>query len=292
MLNEEILPKDEMEQVSSSGMYQTFHVSNDSVKASQENSYVPPPKKGVSIFKLQFALCDCHDLIIIFIAVLASLALGTNAMIFEYLLGKSINHLTEVNMDIIKQDSINYLILAGVSVIVGYLYFSFWYLNGKRLTQKYRCEYFKLIAKQEQHWYDRTNPFELSARIEAETKDIEAALGLKMGFAVMAIGAFISGLTICLLTSPKITGVVCGVCPILGISIFKLSRMSEQFNGLTEAEYESAGAIAEEAIYHIKTVFAYNNQNYIYGKYKEKMKNSFKTVIRKAVLVASVYGRC
>ena len=292
MLNEEILPKDEMERVSSSGMYQTFHVSNDSVKASQENSYVPPPKKGVSIFKLQFALCDCHDLIIIFIAVIASLALGTNAMIFEYLLGKSINHLTEVNMEIIKQDSINYLILAGVSIIVGYLYFSFWYLNGKRLTQKYRCEYFKLIAKQEQHWYDRTNPFELSARIEAETKDIEAALGLKMGFAVMAIGAFISGLTICLLTSPKITGVVCGVCPILGISIFKLSRMSEQFNGLTEAEYESAGAIAEESIYHIKTVFAYNNQNYIYGKYKEKMKNSFKTVIRKAVLVASVYGLC
>ena len=292
MLNEEILPKEEMAQTSSSEVYQALHVTNNSNNNMTSQTYVAPIRKGVSIFKLQFALCDCHDLIIIFIAVLASLALGTNAMIFEYLLGKSINHLADVSMEIIKQDSINYLILAGVSIIVGYLYFSFWYLNGKRLTQKYRCEYFKLIAKQEQSWYDSTNPFELSARIESETKDIEAALGLKMGFSVMAIGAFISGLTICLLTNPKITGVVSVVCPILAISIYKLSRMSEQFNGLTEAEYASAGAIAEEAIYHIKTVFAYNNQNFIYRKYKEKMKSSFRTVIQKALLVASVYGLC
>ena len=152
MLNEEILPKEEMAQTSSSEVYQALHVTNNSNNNMTSQTYVAPIRKGVSIFKLQFALCDCHDLIIIFIAVLASLALGTNAMIFEYLLGKSINHLADVKMEIIKQDSINYLILAGVSIIVGYLYFSFWYLNGKRLTQKYRCEYFKLIAKQEQSW--------------------------------------------------------------------------------------------------------------------------------------------
>ena len=302
MLNEEILPK-ENEQISSSQLYQTFHIENATNKQKgssslieekddSQSTYIPPKQKSVSIFKLQFALCDCHDIIIIFIAVIASLALGTNAMIFEYLLGKSINHLTTPDMTTLKQDSLNYLLLAGVSIIVGYLYFSFWYLNGKRLTQKYRCEYFKLISKQEQEWYDHHNPFELSARIEAETKEIEAALGLKMGFAVMAVGAFISGLTICIMTSPKITGVVSVVCPILAISIYKLSKMSEQFNGLTEREYESAGAIAEEAIYNIKTVFAYNNQKFVYDKYREKMKSSFQTVIKKALMVAFVYGLC
>ena len=103
MLNEEILPKEEMAQTSSSEVYQALHVTNNSNNNMTSQSYVAPIREGVSIFKLQVALCDCHDVIVIFIAVLASLALGTNAMIFEYLLGKSINHLADVKMEIIKQ---------------------------------------------------------------------------------------------------------------------------------------------------------------------------------------------
>lgn len=58
------------------------------------NNSIKGNEKSVSIFKLQFALCDCSDVCTILIGILASLALGTNAMIFELLLGNSINNLS------------------------------------------------------------------------------------------------------------------------------------------------------------------------------------------------------
>ena len=94
---------------SSYGIFQSLQVSNnnksgkvnsltedemDKKEQQKLNNSIKGNEKSVSIFKLQFALCDCSDVCTILIGILASLALGTNAMIFELLLGNSINNLS------------------------------------------------------------------------------------------------------------------------------------------------------------------------------------------------------
>ena len=108
---EPILPKDNtnMKGRSSYGMFQSLQVSNnnksgkvnsltedemDKKEQQKLNNSIKGNEKSVSIFKLQFALRDCSDVCTIIIGILASLALGTNAMIFELLLGNSINNLS------------------------------------------------------------------------------------------------------------------------------------------------------------------------------------------------------
>lgn len=299
-LTEPILPEGESTD-NSIHQFETFEITRDSIGKNKKPRKIKYSQKiSVSVFKLQFALCDSKDILMICIGIIASMLISANSVLFEFLLGNSINHLSssiakstpEELKHIIWTDCKYYLILASGSLLAGYLYFTLWYLNGKRLSKKYRLEYFKLIGQQEQEWFDKHNPFELTTRIESETKNIEAALGLKIGFSIGTITMFFAGFGLCIYVNWKMTLLVSAICPILGFTIYKLAVKSAEFTEMTESEYGKAGAIAEESIYNIKTVYSFNNQKHEYDRYKEKMKSSFKIMVKKALIIASVYGVC
>lgn len=298
-LSEPILPETESSD-NSFHQIETLEITRNSIKTKKPKKIKYSQKVSVSVFKLQFALCDSKDIIMIIIGIIASILISANSILFEFLLGNSINHLSsslgkltsEELKEIIWTDCKYYLILASGSLIAGYLYFTLWYLNGKRLSTKYRLEYFKLIGQQEQEWFDKHNPFELTTRIESETKNIEAALGLKIGFSIGTITMFFAGFGLCIYINWKMTLLVSAICPVLGFTIYKLAVKSAEFTELTESEYGKAGAIAEESIYNIKTVYSFNNQKLEYDRYREKMKNSFKVMLKKALIIAAVYGVC
>jgi ATP-binding cassette subfamily B (MDR/TAP) protein 1 len=53
-------------------------------------------------------------------------------------------------------------------------------MSGERQSLRYRKIYYKLLLRQEVHWYDMTNPNELATRVTTEITAIQGAIGEKI----------------------------------------------------------------------------------------------------------------
>jgi len=138
--------------------------------------------KTINIFKLQFAISNKFDILITILAYICSILLGCSYNIFELMIGKSINHLIPlIPMDkdyimIIERDFLTYILLFFITFIVSMLHCFLWYYNGKRLSVKYKKEYLRMILMQDISWFESQNVFELSSKLESQTKSFEAAV--------------------------------------------------------------------------------------------------------------------
>ena len=141
----------------------------------------PEEKKRVSYFKLQYHFADKKDIVIIAFACFGSLVAGAAMPLMALLLGSAINVVgPESNIDSIDSQITSLLttfILVGFAIFIGsFMMVFFWNLSGKRLINKISTEYFRVILRQEQGWFDRANAFEFATKVQMQTKTIESGV--------------------------------------------------------------------------------------------------------------------
>ena len=119
--------------------------------------------------------------------------------------------------------------------------------------------YFQYIMRQEQAWFDSNNSYAFSTKVHAQLKQVEGGVGDKFGMILMGLAQFVAGMVIAFTTSWKLTILLFGCLPLIGITAFCMTRSMK--DGMTQARkaYEKAGGIAEEVLYNIKTVASFSN---------------------------------
>lgn len=142
-------------------------------------------EKKVSYFQLQYRFADKVDYALIIFASIGSLVSGASMPIISLLLGSAINNF---GPDVDKTDlsskvttlAINY-ILCGIAILLGSFMMSFfWSIVSKRLIQKINVEYFKVLLKQEQGFFDKGQKNEhFVTKINQEIKLIENGVKFK-----------------------------------------------------------------------------------------------------------------
>jgi len=220
-------------------------------------------KKKVSFLKLMKSQSTKIDLIFFIFAIIGSLIAGCAMPFTSLLLGDVIDGFDgsipkEKVPSIIHKSIINFLI-AGILIFIGSLIMViFWNIIGKRLSNQIKIDYFRTIMKQDQIYFDETNTFELSTKIQNQTKIIESGIGTKVGITLSTIAQFIASFIIGFFTSWKLSLVVTAMLPFLGIGGFFMANAMKQ--GTEEMRtYEKAGGMAEEILYNIKTVASFAN---------------------------------
>jgi len=132
----------------------------------------------VGFFKLQYTFCDKADIVLMGLAFLGSIAAGASMPLVSLLLGKVINQfdgtiaLSEVPK--LTQGIILNFIYAGLGVFSGSLMMIFfWTIIGKRISNKICKEYFRVIMKQKQAWFDKYDTFQINTRVFNNMQVIE-----------------------------------------------------------------------------------------------------------------------
>jgi ATP-binding cassette subfamily B (MDR/TAP) protein 1 len=141
--------------------------------------------KRVSYFQLQYRFADKLDYFLIIIATIGSLAAGASMPLISLLLGTAINNFGP-NVDKSELSSkvtvlaINY-ILCGIGILLGSFMMSFfWSIVAKRLIYKMNVEYFQVLLRQEQGYFDQGQKNEhFVTKINQEIKIIENGVNLK-----------------------------------------------------------------------------------------------------------------
>ncbi len=146
-------------------------------KENLEDSDLPKYPR-VSFFKLQLTFANKTDIALICLAFLGSIIAGASMPLISLLLGKAINQFDgtiEISqVPSLAQGVILNFIYAGLGVFVGsFMMILFWTIVGRRLSNKINKEYFRVIMKQKQAWFDKYDTFQINTRVFNNMQVIE-----------------------------------------------------------------------------------------------------------------------
>ena len=167
-----------------------------------------------------------------------------------------------------------YLIVGAIMFVCNFFMMFFWAYSSLRQMHWMKINYFYLILRQEQGWFDENNAFEFATKVQAQLEQIEMGVGDRFGQIILMVSELVSGFIIGFISSWKLTLVLLCCAPIIIGSFLLMIFCMEGLMVLSRKTYEKAGGIAEELLYNIKTVTSFVNFDYEmnrFGKLVDKV---------------------
>ncbi|XP_023256533.1 multidrug resistance protein 1 [Seriola lalandi dorsalis] len=179
--------------------------------------------------------------------------------------------------------AIYYSIMGAVVLVAAYLQVSFWTLAAGRQVKRIRKLFFHRIMQQDIGWFDVNETGELNTRLTDDVYKIQEGIGDKAGMLVQAYTTFIASFVIGFIKGWKLTLVILAVSPALGISAALFSKVLTSFTSKEQTAYAKAGAVAEEVLSAIRTVFAFSGQDREIKRYHKNLEDAKRMGIKKAL---------
>ena len=244
-------------------------------------------KQSVSLCRIYCHLFEPLDWLFVILAIIGSIGAGISMPLMSYLTSDVYSDVGNTSenrdtaqdvaiMEEIVRETMNdqikkQLIYGAVSFVCYFFSVCFWSLIGNRSTYNLKRRYFTTILSQEQGWFDANNAFEFATKVQAQLDQIENGIGDKIGVIITTISQCIIGFVFAFIASWKLTLVM--LCVLPAILFFSLFLMVALRKGLILARktWETAGGIAEEMLYNIKTVASFANFEYELKRFNEKV---------------------
>uniref|UniRef100_A0A8C7DKM6 ATP-binding cassette, sub-family B (MDR/TAP), member 4 n=1 Tax=Oncorhynchus kisutch TaxID=8019 RepID=A0A8C7DKM6_ONCKI len=179
--------------------------------------------------------------------------------------------------------AIYYSIMGAVVLVAAYMQVAFWTLAAGRQVKRLRKLFFHCIMQQEIGWFDVNETGELNTRLTDDIYKINEGIGDKVGMLIQSFTTFIASFIIGFSKGWKLTLVILAVSPVLGFSAFIFSKVLTSFTSLEQSAYAKAGAVAEEVISSVRTVFAFGGQQKEITRYEKNLEDAKNMGIRKAI---------
>ena len=234
--------------------------------------------KDVSVFRLYFHLSENFEIFLMIMGFIGSVATGASNPLMAYLTGSTTSDASESSEDRLNtmteeekriffaefKKTMNkkvreFMIYGAASFVAAFMSNFFWEYASLRQMHHLKEKYFARILMQEQGWFDQNNAFEFATKVQVQLEQIELGVGEKFGTLVECASTFVTGLIIAFFASWKLTLVILCVSPFLaGCIIYMVISMRKSLF-LSRKAYETAGGVAEEVLYNIKTVVSFGN---------------------------------
>uniref|UniRef100_A0A8C8FDU0 ATP-binding cassette, sub-family B (MDR/TAP), member 4 n=1 Tax=Oncorhynchus tshawytscha TaxID=74940 RepID=A0A8C8FDU0_ONCTS len=179
--------------------------------------------------------------------------------------------------------AIYYSIMGAVVLVAAYMQVAFWTLAAGRQVKRLRKLFFHCIMQQEIGWFDVNETGELNTRLTDDIYKINEGIGDKVGMLIQSFTTFVASFIIGFSKGWKLTLVILAVSPVLGFSAFIFSKVLTSFTSLEQSAYAKAGAVAEEVISSVRTVFAFGGQQKEITRYEKNLEDAKNMGIRKAI---------
>nr|QUF59434.1 ATP-binding cassette transporter Abcb1-1 [Brachionus angularis] len=189
------------------------------------------------------------------------------------------------------KDQVIYLIILGIATMVlSYFQVAFWLMPAEKQANAIRKALFSSIMKQDIGWFDVYKSGELTNRLTDDVNKIKDSFGDKFGNAIQNFSTFLGGIIIGFIKGWKLTLVILSLSPLLFISAALLTKIAEVLTSNELKSYARAGAVAEEVLTAIRTVFAFNGAKKEKQRYESKLDDAKKYGIKKSVINGAMMG--
>jgi ATP-binding cassette subfamily B (MDR/TAP) protein 1 len=148
---------------------------------------------SVPFFKLLGHFLTIVDKWIVVLGFIGSFAVGISLPLFSLFFGESISKLNFIGSSQEFVDIFFSLLLkfiyVGISMLVGgILMYFLWTYNGRVIAKRLKNQYFTLLLRQEQGFFDRENPYEFFFKLQNQVKTIENGVKILLIFNIFRWG--------------------------------------------------------------------------------------------------------
>jgi ATP-binding cassette subfamily B protein len=232
---------------------------------------------------------------------LALLAL-TIAAVSTLTLPVAIRYLIDLDAASTASDINSYFVfLMGIAVILALAtamryYYVTWL--GERVVADIRVDVFNRMVVLGPTFYETTKTGEVLSRLTSDTTVLQSVIGSGASVALRNAFILVGGLTMLIVTSPKLTGFMVGVIIAVLLPMILFGRRVRRLSRLSQDRVADSSAIAGEVINAMQIVQAFVREAWEAARFRRAVEDSFTTALRRiraramltAVIILFVFG--
>ncbi|XP_077454038.1 ATP-dependent translocase ABCB1-like [Stigmatopora argus] len=249
-----------------------------------------------------FRFADSKDIVLIFFGTLMSMVHGVVMPLMLVVFGAMSDSLVSNAASSFRNNShpnvtfanstlqaemtsfaIYYSILGAIVLVAAYMQVAFFTLSAGRQVKRIRKCFFHGIMRQDIGWFDVNETGELNTRLTDDVYKIHEGIGDKVAMLIQSFATFFTSVVIGLIKGWKLTLVILAVSPLLGVMAAIFSKVLASFTSREQSAYAKAGAVAEEVLSSIRTVFAFSGQQKEIERYHKNLEDAKNVGIKKAI---------
>lgn len=169
-------------------------------------------------------------------------------------------------------------IVLGVATATRY-YFVTWI--GERLVADIRNAVYQHVLKLSPIFFETTRTGEVLSRLTTDTTLIQSVIGSSMSIALRNAFTFVGGLIMLFITSPKLTGMILLVIPLVLIPIIVFGRRVRTLSRASQDTVANTSSLAQEVLNAMQTVQAYTAEWFEAKRYEVAVEDAFTTALRR-----------
>ncbi|WP_159713977.1 ABC transporter transmembrane domain-containing protein [Geminicoccus flavidas] len=169
---------------------------------------------------------------------------------------------------------------------------------GERLVADLRKDVFARVIRLSPAFFERTRTGEVISRITTDTAVIQTLIGASVTQALRNLLLLVGGLAILLVTSPRLTGFVLLVVPLVVMPIVLIGRRVRVLSRALQDQVAELGVRVEETLNGVRTVQGFGQEGREAERFAAGAEATFATAVRYArarstlgaVVIALVFG--
>jgi ABC transporter fused permease/ATP-binding protein len=176
--------------------------------------------------------------------------------------------------------------LGGIAAAIRSFLFT---VAGERVVASLRKQLYAAVIAQEVAFFDERRTGELTNRLSSDTTVVQNAVTVNVSMALRFLLTGLGALAIMAWTSPKLTGVMLAVVPIVVVGARYYGRFLRSISRDFQDALARSTEVAEETIAGIRTVRAFARERAEQGRYAVAINESF-ALARRRAKVGAVFG--
>ena len=164
-------------------------------------------------------------------------------------------------------------------------YFVSWL--GERVVADMRCKVQAHLLALDPRFFEENRPSEIASRLTSDTAIIEQVVGTSVSLALRNIVIAIGGFGYLLMLSPKLTGMMLLVIPLVLLPIIIMGRRVRLLSRTSQDRIADVGAMVAEVLGALRIVQAFTQEVREALRFSQAAENAFATA-RKRILMRAI----
>ncbi len=193
------------------------------------------------------------------------------------------------------------VVLGGVVLLLAAASYARFFLIswvGERVVADLRSALFNHVVGLSATFFESRRTGELISRIGTDTTLVQTVVGSSVSIALRNALMFAGGLVMLLVTSPKLSGLVLLVIPLVVLPIVLLGRRVRRLSRASQDRVADVGAYVEETLNGIRVVQAFGHEAVDRRRFAARVEDAFTTAVFRvrsraaltAIVIAFVFG--
>ncbi|MCZ6765066.1 MAG: ABC transporter transmembrane domain-containing protein [Alphaproteobacteria bacterium] len=163
---------------------------------------------------------------------------------------------------------------------------------GERVVADIRRTVYNHILGLNPGYFEVTKVSEIQSRLTTDTTLLQTVVGSSASMALRNVLLFFGGTIMLAITSPRLTGLVALVVPLVLVPILVFGRRVRALSRASQDRIADVGVHLDESLNHIRTVQAYVHEPIDRQRFSERVEDAFDTarrrILARGILTATV----